>query len=1088
MDKDTKDKSKEKEKPKDKKEGEEEEEGVDEVKEAAQPVKEEKIFIMKKGDYTVHVLIEEIKNCIEVREDKLPYPVVKVTCLGKSQRTEKTKIQCTDYVFNEHFYFDKTNLTAEMLDSEKIIIEAYDHGHSKKKDYFGIYEFDFEYIYNRPDHALQNFWLALANPESTDISQVRGYLKLSISVLHENDPRIELEPRESSSTDCMVPAQIKMEYKQVSIHIFRGEELPDMDSIIHEKKVNRQCDGYIEVQYMGIKRKTKVVQMVKEMIEWNEIVDIPVSIPAVSQKIVMIVKDRDIGSSDDIVGSIEIKMDDILSDKYKELTYVNIYGSPLNKKGKMFDQMNYNAEIGSKWKGRILIKITTESVESPVARVRPIDDKDYLKEVYNKGRSNLWTVHFKLYSTYFLPDSKNYGVRLCLMEKSQFFPAREAKNKSIDWNVSGSLQCFTLTENKEELPDLFIYLTDKNGENNICFQRIKASYFYLNKDIVVIKLVPDPCIGKVKNMMLSGLVKIKICVINQKTDKIDMKEFTSDAPVSSVAAPQEEEDDEDDLEALVAKEKKGIVVEKKIEQKKYTIIAVIYMSRYLIAADSNGTSDPFVVLTIGEQTKKTSVKHNTTNGIWNEKLEFTNIPFDLADKATWPIFLCNVIDHNKILSNTPIGYNYLWLSESAYTLNDTALVRPKWHNLFLPKSNKMQGQIMLSFYIFEEGKEEMKDKINFLPETIPYTCEINILGLRQLKPLSVLPVKKAFIKFDMNSLNVTGRPEDALQPIVTVPGDTGPNPTINTIIKFDARLPKDEIFIPQLQCEVYDHLLSGLLNSLLGVFTIDVNKIIKKTNRQIEEDLKVTKKKFGLFLTKGLITNKFLPFGEKSEEEKKEDEKVPEVGQPVKKDVNLLFGEKKEEPKPEQPLDEKPKPELIPAEKPKPVLPFMAKKKPQPIVDDPLASGVNKKELKSPLLEGEKADPVLNISNSINNRESETNINTDQPLIQESQDELIDTSVPQPVNQVKVDGTIVLDKAFLKQNEHNSQFFVVYPVFKNFVVPGFCQGEKAQKDFLIEDEEKAPDLSQYFKVGYLIKAEENTKPEESKKHYRRIYR
>ena len=51
MDKDTKDKSKEKEKPKDKKEGEEEEEGVDEVKEAAQPVKEEKIFIMKKGDY-----------------------------------------------------------------------------------------------------------------------------------------------------------------------------------------------------------------------------------------------------------------------------------------------------------------------------------------------------------------------------------------------------------------------------------------------------------------------------------------------------------------------------------------------------------------------------------------------------------------------------------------------------------------------------------------------------------------------------------------------------------------------------------------------------------------------------------------------------------------------------------------------------------------------------------------------------------------------------------------------------------------------------------------------------------------------------
>ena len=96
------------------------------------------------------------------------------------------KKPCDSFVFNEHFYFDKTNLTAEMLDSEKITIEVYDNKHTHKPDYFGIYEIDFGYVYNKDDHALHNIWIGLANPESDNISKIRGYLKLSISVLQES--------------------------------------------------------------------------------------------------------------------------------------------------------------------------------------------------------------------------------------------------------------------------------------------------------------------------------------------------------------------------------------------------------------------------------------------------------------------------------------------------------------------------------------------------------------------------------------------------------------------------------------------------------------------------------------------------------------------------------------------------------------------------------------------------------------------------------------------------------------------------------------------------------------------------------------
>ena len=44
---------------------------------------------------------------------------------------------------------------------------------------------------------------------------------------------------------------------------------------------------------------------------------------------------------------------------------------------------------------------------------------------------------------------------------------RKTVNRNIEWNVEGTLQCLTLSDNKENLPDIFIYVTDKKGNNNI---------------------------------------------------------------------------------------------------------------------------------------------------------------------------------------------------------------------------------------------------------------------------------------------------------------------------------------------------------------------------------------------------------------------------------------------------------------------------------------------------------------------------------------------------------------------------------------------------------------------------------------------
>ena len=135
-----------------------------------QQPQQEQLIEMKKGDYSVHILIEEVKNLISIQENKLPVPRVKMTVFGKEQRTSKMKKPCDNCVFNEHFYFDKTNLTVEMLDSEKILIEVYDNNNTKRKDYYGIYELDFGYVYGRPEHTLRNIWIGLSNTESEMIT------------------------------------------------------------------------------------------------------------------------------------------------------------------------------------------------------------------------------------------------------------------------------------------------------------------------------------------------------------------------------------------------------------------------------------------------------------------------------------------------------------------------------------------------------------------------------------------------------------------------------------------------------------------------------------------------------------------------------------------------------------------------------------------------------------------------------------------------------------------------------------------------------------------------------------------------------
>lgn len=106
---------------------------------------------------------------------------------------------------------------------------------------------------------------------------------------------------------------------------------------------------------------------------------------------------------------------------------------------------------------------------------------------------------------------------------------------------------------------------------------------------MIVKLLPDPSIGKVKESRQAGLVKIKINIWKESEKK----------PIKYAI--------EDDDVKVVKKTTTTL--------SSYHVIANIYQSRYLIAGDSDGTSDPHVKIKLNDKVLQTTIKNDTINPV-----------------------------------------------------------------------------------------------------------------------------------------------------------------------------------------------------------------------------------------------------------------------------------------------------------------------------------------------------------------------------------------------------------------------------------------------------------------------------------------
>ncbi|CAG9316505.1 unnamed protein product [Blepharisma stoltei] len=754
---------------------------------------------MKLGDYMVHIFIEQGRALMPPGGADTSDPVIAVTAFNQQKSTKALNdVGGSSIVYwGEHIFIEGKNIHPEEFKDQRITIEVRDHNKLWKDALLGVHEIDMVYIYSQKDHAIIHRWVVLSNPEDENFDVVRGYLKIGVSVLYEDDKAVDLAIREDMSIkdkEMLLPPHVKPVTVQLITQILKAESLPIMDT-------GGTLDAYCVARFAGAESKTSTQAADKATLSayWYEEIYLPVLVPSVTNTMSLTFWDYDSTSADDLVGSVIFSFDKIKRGLYKDYFWANIYGAPPLAEGEAAEFMNHVPQHASTWRGRVLLRQWVEDgVSETYKKTQKISEPNIqikIRDTFEVGQE--FEIRAQILSGNALPFKKGkYSVVVSWSGVESISSLQQTETASIDWYETLKRQiCMVPNLAEKDLPDVFIYLVYE--DKRICYARIKPSAcINKNSQAEWVSLIPDKSIGKVKENWKAGFLRVRIYIGLFDNDNDELRTGNWDQKL----------------------------IKPKMED--WVLLAHVFQARDLPAADGVGLSDPYLVIYCAgvEVSTKNKPREQTLNPRWYETFPM-QIRIPTIEDA--PPVILSVFDYDVISKDDMMGRALINLSDAS--LNTEIVARPKWYpiNLGTPESEK--GAILCSFTL---ARPMSVPRFNITPKFVDKTVEINILGLRGLKPaVGFLPVKKAFVRVDLNSLEL---PEvsQGVKFLQTQPFEGGSDPNINSTLSFRCKIPEDPLYAPVLTCTVCDNLFAGLSQPLIGTFSIDLGKYSSQKSRK----------------------------------------------------------------------------------------------------------------------------------------------------------------------------------------------------------------------------------------------------------------
>lgn len=739
----------------------------------------------KKGDYTVHLFIEESKGLLPVTAEKNFNPVISVKCFGKIKCTRKLKdvTSGATSIWSEHLYFSQLNCLISDLETSKILIEVKD-SRTLKDSLIGSYELDFTYVYFQPKHAILHQWIILSNPYSEDITIQRGLIKIGVNILHENDKAEDLTAKTTEET-MMIPPQVNVKSMQLIVQIIKATGLPKMDT------GNGTVDAYCVVSFATAKNRTRTETADKGTMtcEWYQEIWLPVCQPCIANKVSLVIMDNDTFGDDELVGSLSFNFDKIPYEENSKFMWANIFGAPENISNESAALMNTNDKLASHWRGRILLRLFKKDSEKATMKTLSIktpEVENIVQEIYEVETD--YQINAQVLEAVNLPNKiGNYSIVIRFANTKIQSRVSAAVDGCCKWYESIKRQVASIPDGSL-LPDVFVYLLYDNKP--ICYARVKQSEINIAKPKEKwIKLTPDPSIGQVENAWEGGYVLLRLFV-----DTLDNKDY-------------DKKFWEAKLESSLGKSTKKLVCS-------------LYQCKNLPPADPTGLADPYVKVLCGasEYSTDKNAKEGILNPIWYESFSM-NVTIGSIDTA--PPIIIQVWDYDIGSSDDIMGI--CTIDMSTVPINPEVSPRPEWHKLSLGSEETEEGEILISFMIVDSKVPGF-----FMPELTEVSIDIYALGFRDLKPaLGWLPVNKAFLKIDVGAIQMPGE-QSIVTMLSTQPNSPGPNPNIGAVLSFKTKIPIDPLYCPNITCTVYDFLMSGKSQPILGTFQLNLHRVYSK--------------------------------------------------------------------------------------------------------------------------------------------------------------------------------------------------------------------------------------------------------------------
>lgn len=294
-----------------------------------------------------------------------------------------------------------------------------------------------------------------------------------------------------------------------------------------------------------------------------------------------------------------------------------------------------------------------------------------------------------------------------------------------------------LGKNRNEM-EIFIYLQDEY-DKLICFWQGKLSEFMAtNAKWRWIQLKPDRSYGMVENDHDAGMISVKISAARLATDSGILRTVNFSQELAWKKDPP-------------------------LRVKAFQVRVFIFQCKDLPAADSDGSSDPFIsIFNTSGESAKTPVIEDNINPIFMEAIEIDLDFNDQKNREDAPPIVMDVMDADEGMFSSDsdfLGRCTIYLKDIDDISDGSEIPIPKWHPIRYgtDESSPECGSILCSFALYDANTnvtpiDYMDEKMHDMVETLDFQVFINCLGLRELESIGLIPIQKAFISFMVKSL------------------------------------------------------------------------------------------------------------------------------------------------------------------------------------------------------------------------------------------------------------------------------------------------------------------------------------------------